>query len=61
MVGVGRYLYDNDGLARNKILYQLVNMKYHFPQFNDLYVGMVLKAHKFMAAECVQYCVGIRF
>lgn len=61
MVGVGRYLYDNDGLARNKILYQLVNMKYHFPQFNDLYVGMVLKAHKFMAAECVQYCFGIRF
>ncbi|MBP5504532.1 MAG: acyloxyacyl hydrolase [Bacteroidales bacterium] len=59
--GVGRYLYDNDGLARNKILYQLVNIKYHFPDFADTYAGIVLKAHKFMAAESIQLCIGKRF
>ena len=60
-VGVGRYLYDNDGLARNKILYQLVNIKYHFPDLADTYAGIVLKAHKFMAAESIQLCIGKRF
>ena len=61
MVGVGRYLRHHDGLARNKKLYQLVMVKYYFPQAADVYTGIVLKAHKFMAAECIQVCVGKRF
>ena len=61
MVGLGRYLHHNDGLARNKILYQLVTVKYYFPQMADLYAGIVLKAHKFKAAESIQFCVGKRF
>ena len=61
MVGLGRYLHHNDGLARNKILYQLVTVKYYFPQLADLYAGIVLKAHKFKAAESIQFCVGKRF
>lgn len=61
MVGLGRYLHHNDGLARNKILYQLVTVKYYFPQMGDMYAGIVLKAHKFKAAESIQLCVGKRF
>ena len=61
MVGLGRYLHHNDGLARNKILYQMVTVKYYFPQMADLYTGIILKAHKFKAAECIQVCVGKRF
>lgn len=61
MVGLGRYLYHNDGLARNKILYQMVTVKYYFPQMADFYTGVILKAHKFKAAESIQFCVGKRF
>ena len=61
VVGLGRYLYDNDGLARNKVLYQMVNVKYHFPALADAYVGLILKAHKFKAAESFQFCIGKRF
>ena len=61
MVGLGRYLHHNDGLARNKILYQLVTVKYYFPAMADMYTGIVLKAHKFKAAESIQVCVGKRF
>jgi len=61
MVGVGRYLYHNDGIARNKSLYQLVSIRYTFPRLANMYVGIVLKAHKFMAAESIQFCVGKRF
>ncbi len=61
MVGVGRYLYDNDGLARNKKYYQLVNVRYHLPQLWGMFVGCTLKAHKFRAAESVQFCLGKRF
>lgn len=60
-VGIGRYLYHNDGIARNRKLYQMVHLKYHFPGFADTYVGLALKAHKFMKAESVQLCVGKRF
>ena len=60
-VGVGRYLYHNDGLARFKKLYQMVHIKYHFPSLADTYVGLALKAHKFMKAESVQLCIGKRF
>ena len=61
MVGLGRYLHHHDGLARNKILYQLVTVKYYFPKLADMYVGIALKAHKFMAAESIQFCIGKRF
>ena len=61
MVGLGRYLYHHDGLARNKILYQMVTVKYYFPQAADLYTGLILKAHKFKAAESIQVCIGKRF
>ena len=61
MVGCGRYIHHNDGLARNKILYQLVTIKYYFPQLGDFYTGIALKAHKFMAAESIQLCLGKRF
>ena len=61
MLGIGRYLYHNDGLARNKKLYQMVTVKYYFPKSGDMYAGIILKAHKFKAAECIQICVGKRF
>lgn len=61
MVGLGRYLHHNDGLARNKKLYQLVTVKYYFPKAADIYTGLILKAHKFKAAECIQICIGKRF
>lgn len=61
MVGLGRYLHHNDGLARNKTFYQLVTIKYYFPQLGDIYAGIILKAHKFKAAESIQLCVGKRF
>ena len=60
-VGLGRYLHHHDGLARNKTLYQLVTVKYYYPKMADLYTGIVLKAHKFKAAESIQVCVGKRF
>ena len=59
--GLGRYLYDNDGLGRNQKLYQMVNVRYHFPCLADTYAGIVLKAHKFMTAESIQLCIGKRF
>jgi len=59
--GLGRYLYDNDGIARNKKLYQLVLIKYHLPTLYDTYAGIILKAHKFMAAECIQLTLGKSF
>ena len=58
LVGVGRYLHHHDGLARNKTFYQLVTVKYRFPQLGNMYVGIILKAHKFKAAECIQICIG---
>lgn len=61
MVGVGRYLHHNDGLERNKILYQLVTLKYYFPKAADMYLGIALKAHRFRAAESIQLCIGKRF
>ena len=61
MVGVGRYLHHHDGLARNKNLYQLVTVKYRFPQMADFYTGIILKAHKFKAAESIQLCIGKEF
>lgn len=61
MAGVGRYLYHNDGLARGKKLYQLVSVRYTFPSLANMYAGVVLKAHKFMAAESIQFCIGKRF
>jgi len=61
MVGVGRYLHHNDGLERNINLYQLVTMKYYFPKAADMYLGLVLKAHRFRAAESIQLCIGKRF
>lgn len=61
MVGVGRYIHHNDGLAPNKTFYQLVQVKYYFPKAADLYAGIILKAHKFKAAECIQFCIGKRF
>ena len=61
MVGLGRYMHHNDGLARNKKLYQLVTIKYYFPKMADVYTGIILKAHKFTATESVQVCVGKRF
>lgn len=61
MVGLGRYFHHNDGLALNKILYQLVTVKYYFPQFGDMFAGIALKAHKFKAAESIQFCIGKRF
>jgi len=61
MVGVGRYLHHNDGLEPNKILYQMVTIKYYFPQAADIYLGIVLKAHRFRAAESIQLCIGKRF
>ena len=60
-VGLGYYFHHHDGLARNKILYQLVTVKYYFPKAWDLYTGIVLKAHKFKAAESIQLCIGKRF
>ena len=61
-VGYGySYLYDNDGLGRNQKLYQMVNVRYHFPCLADTYAGIVLKAHKFMTAESIQLCIGKRF
>ncbi len=61
LIGLGRYIYDNDGLAPNKILYQMVNIRYHFPELFNTYAGIVLKAHKFMAAESIQICIGKSF
>ena len=58
LVGVGRYLHHHDGLARNKTFYQLVTVKYRFPQLGNMYMGIILKAHKFKAAECIQICIG---
>ena len=60
-LNLGRYLYDNDGLARNRKLYQMVTVKYHFPALADTYLGFVLKAHKFKAAESFQICIGKSF
>ena len=60
-VGVGRYLHHNDGISRSQKLYQMVHVKYHFPRLADTYLGLALKAHKFMNAESVQLCLGKRF
>ena len=59
--GLGRYIYDNDGIARNKKYYQMVLIKYHFPALWNTYTGLVLKAHKFMAAESIQISLGKSF
>ena len=59
--GIGRYLYHNDGVGRNHKLYQMVHLKYHFDSLADTYVGIVLKAHKFMVAESIQLCIGQSF
>ena len=61
IVGVGRYLHHHDGLARNKTFYQLITVKYRFPQLGNMYMGIILKAHKFKAAECIQICIGKEF
>jgi hypothetical protein len=61
MVGLGRYLHHNDGLEQMQVLYQLVTIKYYFPKVADMYLGVVLKAHRFRAAESIQLCLGKRF
>ena len=61
MVGLGRYLHHNDGIEQAQVLYQLVTLKYYFPKVADMYLGLVLKAHRFKAAESIQFCVGKRF
>jgi len=61
MVGLGRYLHHNDGLEQIQVLYQLVTVKYYFPKVADMYLGIVLKAHRFRAAESIQFCLGKRF
>ena len=61
MVGLGRYLHHNDGIEQAQVLYQLVTIKYYFPKVADMYLGLVLKAHRFKAAESIQFCVGKRF
>ena len=61
MVGLGRYLHHNDGLEEAQVLYQMVTLKYYFPKAADIYLGVVLKAHRFRAAESIQLCLGKRF
>ena len=61
MVGVGRYLHHNDGLEQAQVWYQMVALKYYFPKLADMYLGIVLKAHRFRAAESIQFCLGKRF
>lgn len=61
MVGVGRYLHHNDGLEQAQSWYQMVTAKYYFPKLADMYLGIVLKAHRFRAAESIQFCLGKRF
>lgn len=61
MVGLGRYLHHNDGLEQGQVLYQLVTLKYYFPKMADMYLGIALKAHRFRAAESIQFCLGKRF
>ena len=61
MLGLGRYLHHNDGLEQGQVLYQLVTLKYYFPKMADMYLGFVLKAHRFRAAESIQFCIGKRF
>ena len=61
MVGLGRYLHHNDGLEQAQVLYQLITVKYYFPKVADMYLGIVMKAHRFKAAESVQFCLGKRF
>ena len=61
MVGMGRYLHHNDGLEQAQVLYQMVTLKYYFPKAADIYLGIVLKAHRFRAAESIQFCLGKRF
>ena len=39
----------------------MVTVKCYFPKFADTYAGVILKAHKFKAAESIQFCVGKRF
>jgi len=58
---MGKYLYHNDGLEVGETLYQQVLVKYYFPQLADFYLGAVLKAHRFKAAESIQLCIGKRF
>ena len=61
MVGMGRYLHHNDGLEQAQVWYQMVTLKYYFPKAADMYLGIVLKAHRFRAAESIQFCIGKRF
>lgn len=61
MVGVGRYLHHNDGIEQDQVWYQMVTLKYYFPKWADMYLGIVLKAHRFRAAESIQLCLGKRF
>ena len=61
MVGLGYYLHHNDGLEQPQVLYQHITVKYYFPKLADMYLGIVMKAHRFKAAESVQFCLGKRF
>ncbi len=61
MLGLGHYLHHNDGLEQAQRWYQLVTVKYYFPKLADMYLGVVLKAHRFRAAESIQLCLGKRF
>lgn len=61
MLGLGRYLHHNDGLEQAQVLYQMVTLKYYFPKAADIYLGIVMKAHRFRAAESIQFCLGKRF
>ncbi len=61
MLGLGKYLYDNDGIHNGYSFYQLVNIRYHLPKLWGTFVGVTLKAHKFKAAESLQLCLGKRF
>ena len=44
-----------------QVWYQMVALKYYFPKLADMYLGIVLKAHRFRAAESIQFCLGKRF
>lgn len=46
------------GTNNDRLLYQKFGLKYHFK--NDMYVGMLVKAHNFSVAEVIEWNLGYR-
>ncbi|MFV0522026.1 MAG: acyloxyacyl hydrolase [Mangrovibacterium sp.] len=55
---LGAYVYRHKAVDATPVVYQRIGLKYHFG--NDIYMGILVRAHNFSVADMIEWCVGYR-